>query len=180
MQDGRPARYVRANRLVGYQTVENGDWKLLIWDQTSNRPRMPQGTIGFRWANQDPGKWNLEPKDGLDGEQLDPQLSFHEQSDDFVQLEFDDFSAGQPVHRAVPIRKIETKNGRITVTTVFDLIMAQFGVPRRLPGDYPAAMTKMLLIRPPGKKNTAGSIAIRCCDLPGSGAATPKKPTART
>ena len=138
VQDGRPARYVRANRLAGYKSVENGDWKLLIWDQASNRPRMPQGTIGYRWASQDPGKWNLEPKDGLDGEQLDPQLSFHEQSDDFVQLEFDDFSAGQPVHRAVPIRRIETENGEITVTTVFDLIMAQFGVPRGLAGDYPA------------------------------------------
>src|SRR5512133_3705482 len=54
----RPGRYLRANQVAAYRDVENGDWKLLVWDEESRRPRMPGGTIGFRWAKQQPGQWN--------------------------------------------------------------------------------------------------------------------------
>ncbi|HEX9116347.1 MAG TPA: molybdopterin-dependent oxidoreductase, partial [Anaerolineae bacterium] len=133
----RPGRYVRANRLPGYRDVENGDWKLLIWDQVSGRPRMPGGTIGFRWAKQEPGKWNLDLHDPLTGDELRPELSFAETHADVVQVQFDDFAAGKTVLRGVPVREVETEAGRIRVATVFDLVMAQFGVSRGLPGDYP-------------------------------------------
>jgi nitrate reductase alpha subunit len=43
--------------------------------------------------------------------------------------------------RGVPVRYIETSNGRVPVTTVYDLIMAQYGVGRGLDGDYPADYT---------------------------------------
>ena len=39
----------------------------------------------------------------------------------------------------MPVRTIETDDGPITVTTVFDLMMAQFGVGRGLSGDYPTS-----------------------------------------
>ena len=68
IQDGQPGRCLRAGRLSEYQQVENGEWKLLVWDQLSGQPRMPGGTIGFRWAKEQTGRWNLELKDGLTGE----------------------------------------------------------------------------------------------------------------
>src|SRR3989337_1559786 len=132
----RPAKYLRANRLEAYAEVENGDWKLLVWDRTSGKARMPKGTIGFRWAKEDKGKWNLELKDGLTDEQLDPQLSFLEAYDQVLEVEFDDFPAGRSMKRGVPVRYIETSQGRVAVTTVFDLVMAQFSVPRGLAGEY--------------------------------------------
>lgn len=135
-EGGRPGRYLRANRLAKYQQSENGDWKLIVWDQTSGQPCMPQGTIGFRWAQQEKGKWNLELKEALSGEAIDPQLSFIGEYDELVELQFDDFAAGQVLHRSVPARYIETQQGQILTTTVFDLLMAQFGVDRGLPGDY--------------------------------------------
>ena len=52
-------------------------------------------------------------------------------------LEFSDFAAEATVSRGVPVRYVETLEGRVPVATVYDLLMAQFGVPRRLPGDYP-------------------------------------------
>ena len=137
LDGGRPGRYLRAKRLKEYADVENGDWKLLVWDETSGRPRMPRGTIGFRWAKQDKGRWNLEHKDGVTGEEIAPELSFLEKHDAVVKLEFDDFGEGQAVKRGVPIRRIKTTDGVVTVTTVFDLMMAQFGVDRALAGDYP-------------------------------------------
>jgi len=132
-----PGKYLRANTVNAYKNVENGDWKLLIWDENSKRARMPKGTLGFRWANKEPGKWNLEPKDGLNDEELDPALSFIESYDEIIEVEFDDFSSDTRNLRGVPVRYIETENGRKEVTTVFDLIMAQFGVSRGLAGDYP-------------------------------------------
>ena len=39
----------------------------------------------------------------------------------------------------MPVRYIETVDGRVAVTTGLDLLMAQYGVPRGLAGDYPAS-----------------------------------------
>jgi len=132
----RPGQYLRANRLAPYADQEHGDWKLLVWDKTSGRPRMPKGSIGFRWQTEK-GKWNLEMKDGATGEDLDPELSFLAQHDAVVQVAFDDFAGGQTLRRGVPVRTLQTSAGPITVTTVFDLLMAQFGVGRGLAGDTP-------------------------------------------
>ena len=134
----RPGRYLRANRLSAYQDAENGDWKLLVWDETSGRPRMPKGSLGFRWAKDDPGKWNLQMVDGADGSELQPELSFFGQHDALVELEFDDFAGGGVLRRQVPVRYIETENGRVAVATVFDLTLAQFGVKPTPPAPLPA------------------------------------------
>jgi len=135
LDGSKPGRYMRANTLDVYQDTENGDWKLLIWDRESGRPCMPKGTIGFRWANQDPGKWNLEMKDGLNDDSLTPEMSFVEIHDKVVQVEFDDFNNQCKISRPVPARTVMTADGEVLVTTVFDLIMAQFGVGRGLDGD---------------------------------------------
>ncbi|HUH98512.1 MAG TPA: nitrate reductase subunit alpha [Anaerolineales bacterium] len=137
--DGRrPGKYVRAGLLKEYREQENGDWKMLIWDKRSDRPRMPKGTIGYRWQTE-PGRWNLEMKDGATNEDLEPELSLIENHDAVEQIEFDDFASGGKNMRGVPVRTIETSKGRITVATVFDLTMAQFGVRRGLKGDYPGS-----------------------------------------
>jgi nitrate reductase / nitrite oxidoreductase, alpha subunit len=130
IEQGHPGRYLRANRLATYKDVENGDWKLLVWDKSSGAARSPNGTIGFRWAQEEKGKWNLELED------IDPELSFIDEYDEVVELKFDDFTSGETLLRGVPARYIETNEGRVLVTTVFDLIMAQFGVGRGLAGDY--------------------------------------------
>jgi nitrate reductase alpha subunit len=131
----RPAKYLRANLLEAYKDEENGDWKLLVWDEKSGQARMPKGTLGFRWQTEK-GKWNLEMKDGATGEELDPELSFLEKHDEVLQLEFDDFAGDTVSMRGVPVRTIETGEGKITVTTAFDLLMGQFGVDRSLEGEY--------------------------------------------
>ena len=63
---------------------------------------MPKGTIGFRWAQEDPGKWNLEMQDGVTGEPLYPALSFLEDYEEIVELEFDNFSADGVLKRSLP------------------------------------------------------------------------------
>ena len=129
-------RFVRANRLARYQGAENGDWKLMVFDELSGQVRMPLGSIGFRWQKQD-GQWNLQLKDGLDGLEIDPQLSLIAKREDVLQVSFLDFGGDRTVQRGVPVRYLETSEGPIPVTTVFDLLMAQFGVGRGLDGEYP-------------------------------------------
>lgn len=136
IRDGRPGRYLRANRLAEYADEENGDFKLLLWDEAQG-PRMPMGTLGFRWQKEK-GKWNLKLEDPKTGEPLNPRLTLLGVEDEVALVEFDDFASDQKLKRGVPVKYVTTKEGeKVAVATVFDLLMAQFGVGRGLPGDYP-------------------------------------------
>jgi nitrate reductase alpha subunit len=42
----RPGRMVRASQVAECRQVENGDWKYLVFDKNTDRPRMPQGSVG--------------------------------------------------------------------------------------------------------------------------------------
>jgi len=134
----RTAQLLRANRLARYQHVDNGDWKMLIFDANSGAPRMPKGQVGFRWGPEK-GKWNLTLEDGLDDSPIDPELSFLDRSDAVVQVAFDDFAGNATLLRGVPVRRIATTDGEVLVTTGFDLLMAQFGIGRGLEGAYPSS-----------------------------------------
>jgi len=132
----KAGQLLRAGRVEGYDGEENGDWKFLMWDAGDGRAKMPLGSVGHRWGEAQ-GKWNLELKDGVDGSAIDPELTFLDQNDGVLQVAFDDFAAGGSTHRGVPVRTIETADGPVRVATVFDLLMATYGVGRGLEGDYP-------------------------------------------
>ena len=138
----RPGQFLRADRLERYSAAEHGDWKLLMWDNAADAPRMPKGTVGFRWADQaeNKGKWNLLLEDGLDDTPIDPVLSFlGRDGAEVAQVAFHEFATGSLSLRGVPTRRVATADGGTAlVTTVYDLLFAQFGVGRGLPGDYPA------------------------------------------
>ncbi len=134
----RAGQLLRAGRMAPYQSIEHGEWKFLMWDAGTGGPKMPMGSSGFRWAAE-PGKWNLVLKDGLDGSDIDPVLTFLGDAVDTVPVEFDDFGAGGSVVRHVPIRRLATAGGEtVVVATIYDVLMAQYGVPRGLEGDYPS------------------------------------------
>ncbi len=138
---------LRASRLAAYAGEENGEWKFLVWDGGDRRPKMPMGSVGHRWG-QAKGKWNLVKKDGLDGSDIDPVLSFLREAEGagggadtrgVVSVRLDDFAAGKSLHRDVPVRRIALADGTTAVVaTVYDLLMAQYGVVRGLGGDYPS------------------------------------------
>ena len=141
-------RFVRASQLPRYQAVENAEWKCVVMDRNSGEPRLPRGSIGSRWQ-QKKGLWNLELKDETDDAEIAPQLTLlqrlKEHRDDRnnargareILVTFTDPASGRSYQRGVPVTQIETSSGPVTVTTVYDLLMAQFGVARGLSGDYP-------------------------------------------
>ncbi|MBK9215990.1 MAG: nitrate reductase subunit alpha [Chloracidobacterium sp.] len=129
-------RLVRANRLSRYKNEENGDWKFLVWDELSGSPRMPGGTVGQRWEKEG-GRWNLEFRDPANGDDILPQLSLIDEPDEATEVICREFGTDALFKRGVPTRTIDTEDGKVLVTTIYDLLMAQFGVDRGLGGDYP-------------------------------------------
>jgi nitrate reductase alpha subunit len=132
-----PGQLLRAGRVPGYEDVEHGAWKFLMWDARQQRPRMPLGSAGFRWGAEK-GKWNLQLKDGKDGGDIDPVLTFLGSGDGAVCARLHDFGEGRQVLREVPVKRLTLASGEVvTVATVYDLLMAQYGVARGLKGEYP-------------------------------------------
>ncbi len=136
----KQGRLVRAKELAQYKDIENGDWKFLNIDEDNGKFIVPKGSSGFRW-DKDGGKWNMKLEDGVTDDSYNPLLTLMNNSDEVLQVEFTEFGLDNKRQRGVPVKYIETENGRIPVTTVYDLVMAQYGVDRGLGGDYPTDYT---------------------------------------
>ncbi|TNC20487.1 nitrate reductase subunit alpha [Amycolatopsis alkalitolerans] len=123
-----PGKFLTAEDLG--DTGENAAFKTVLLDSAGN-PVVPGGSLGFRYGEQGEGRWNLDLGD------VDPLLSVLGGEAAEVELpRFDtpDGAAGT-LRRGVPVRRI----GGHLVTTVFDLLLAQYGVRRDgLPGVWPA------------------------------------------
>jgi nitrate reductase alpha subunit len=130
-----PGRMLPAGQVGRYAAEENGDFKFLVWDETSDAPRMPRGSLGFRWQHEK-GQWNLEMKDGVDGAPIAPRLTFLDKHDALAPVAFHDAASGAEARRSVPVRHVETARGRVAVATVQDLLFARYGVSRGLSGAY--------------------------------------------
>jgi len=133
----RPGPLLRAGEVERYRDQEHGAWKFLVFDRISGELRMLGGSVGHRWGREK-GHWNLCLRDPADGSEVEPQITLLETADEVLPCECWEYGQGRVAWRGVPVRWIETSAGRVPVTTVYDLLLAQFGVGRGLAGDYPA------------------------------------------
>jgi nitrate reductase alpha subunit len=128
-----PDRLLRASDLEGAGgEPEHAEWKPVMIDERTGTPVVPNGSVGHRYG--EPGRWNLR----LDG--IEPRLSVLEHSDERVVISLPRFDIGEGEHGSVVRRGVPAAHvaGHL-VTTVLDLVLAQYGVPRDgLPGDWPA------------------------------------------
>jgi nitrate reductase alpha subunit len=114
-------------------TEENAQFKTVVVDAATGQTVVPNGSLGFRFGDAGVGKWNLDLGD------VRPQLSLlgtdGAEPVEILLPRFDEPSgAGALMRRGVVARRI---GGRL-VTTVFDLLLANYGVGRDgLPGDWP-------------------------------------------
>jgi len=133
----RPGRFFRANQVAKYADEDLGDWKFLVFDEETKDLKLPKGTLGHRWQEKQ-GQWNLELEDGKDGSPINPTLTLLNDKDDVLQVEFVEFGIDKKYKRGVPVKYITNNEGKkVAVTTVYDLLMSQYGVSRGLEGDYP-------------------------------------------
>jgi len=132
----KPGRLLRAGELAQFKDVENGDWKFVNIDEKSGAFVVPKGAMGHRWSKE-AGKWNMKPENSIDDQPYDPLLTLLEKNDGVLSTEFTEFGMDRKALRGVPVKYVETVHGKLAVATVYDLIMAQYGVGRGLPGEYP-------------------------------------------
>ncbi|NJP94262.1 nitrate reductase subunit alpha [Nonomuraea sp. FMUSA5-5] len=125
-----PRRFLTAADLA--EQSENAQFKTVFLDERTGEPVVPNGSLGFRWGEKGEGRWNLD----LDG--AVPILTLHGRRAVEVDLpRFDEGATegGSSMRRGVPVTEVGGK----LVTTVFDLLMAQYGVARDgLPGEWAA------------------------------------------
>ncbi|MBD3610642.1 MAG: nitrate reductase subunit alpha [Gammaproteobacteria bacterium] len=110
----------------------NPEWKTIVYDTSSKSFVAPNGSIGFRWGEE--GRWNLLPKNSVNQQEIDAELSAIGNSDEVVDVAFPHFveSEGELLMRKIPVRKVQTKDGEVLVASVFDLQVAQYGIDRGL------------------------------------------------
>src|ERR671917_323529 len=121
-----PGKFLTAADLG--DTGEGALSKTVLLDGGSGEPVVPNGSLGHRFTGSGEGHWNLD----LHG--VDPLLSMH--GDGGGELHLPRFDTAEPgvLRRGVPTRTVAGK----LVTTVFDLLLTQYGVHRPgLPGTWP-------------------------------------------
>ncbi len=152
-RDGRyvPDRFVRATDFSDkLAQANNPDWKTVAFDEASGKVVVPNGSIGFRWGQSD-GKWNLEEKEA-GGEEAKLRLSLIERPDQVAPVAFpyfggivtENFTHNQQqgndvLLRNVPVKKLQLAEGECLVASVFDLLLANYGIDRGLGGEHVAA-----------------------------------------
>ncbi|MBW3496760.1 nitrate reductase subunit alpha [Bacillus sp. FDAARGOS_1420] len=132
----RSDRFLRASDFSNQH--ELGEWKTVVWDDNTNGFSVPNGSQGSRWDKGN--KWNLDLKNE-DGIEINPKLSFLNEAEEIAMVEFPHFAEkeGGIVERGVPVKHIKDKYGNdLTITTVYDLMLAHTGINRGLKGDYPS------------------------------------------
>ncbi|OBB62171.1 nitrate reductase subunit alpha [Mycobacterium sp. 852013-51886_SCH5428379] len=112
--------------------VENAPFKPVLLDGRTGDVAVPHGSLGFRYGDDGAGKWNL------DLGEITPALTVATDGGEVTGIALPRFDTidghGETLQRGVPVRRV----GDHLVCTVFDLMLAQYGVARPgLPGDWP-------------------------------------------
>jgi len=149
-QDGRlvAGRLLRASDFEGaLGETNNPDWKTVAYAE-DGRLVAPLGSIGHRWGEQ--GRWNLEEKDA-EGREQRLVLSAIDGHDEVATVAFPYFGNAEHdhftgtdhadlLHRAVPARRLTLADGSsVLAASVFDLMVANYGIDRGLGGGDVAA-----------------------------------------
>ncbi|WP_070121362.1 nitrate reductase subunit alpha [Bacillus marinisedimentorum] len=129
-------RFLRASDLS--IDTEKAEWKTVVFDEDAGQYAVPNGSIGHRWDGEK--NWNLLKADKVNNlDMISPALTMQGHEDAIEQVCIAEFDAddNRVLKRDIPVKKVDTGEGEVYVTTVFDMMCAQMGVNRSLNGDNP-------------------------------------------
>ena len=139
----RRAAAARQPRSTATRTSRTATGSCSSSTQTADEPRMPQGSVGFRWEDEPTGQVEPQARGRRSTTRRStPSSTFLGTAGaEIAQVAFHEFAADETRLRGVPVRRRARPptDARSPVATVFDLLMAQFGVGRGLAGDYPTS-----------------------------------------
>ncbi|MFC5814800.1 nitrate reductase subunit alpha [Nonomuraea harbinensis] len=132
LREREPGQYVPDKFLTAADLGQEGKeaaFSTAVWDADAGEVAVPNGSLGFRFSEQGQGRWNL------DLGEVSPALTMLDTGESVpVGLPRFDGAESGVLERGVPVRRV----GDHLVTTVFDLLLAQYGVRRGgLPGRWP-------------------------------------------
>ena len=138
-----PGRMLRASDLLdGLGETNNPEWKTVACTADGELVA-PNGSIGFRWGEK--GKWNLEPL--ADGKTVELTLSLLDIRDSVASVAFPYFGGNENPHfrsvpqapvtlHPLPVKQLTLASGESgLVVSVYDLILANYGLDRGLNDD---------------------------------------------
>ncbi|MBO3663911.1 nitrate reductase subunit alpha [Microbacterium stercoris] len=156
-----PGTFLTSADLGG--ATDEDRWKTVVLDEATGEPRVPNGSMGFRYADSGEGRWNL----GLEG--VVPALTIADlpaaSATEDVEVLFPRFDSpdgsGGILRRGVPATRVA---GRL-VTTVLDLMLAQYGVARPgLPGVWPTGYDDASVPYTPAWQEEITGVPTQACE----------------
>jgi len=131
-----PGRFLVADDLGGLGN--NMEWKTVVYDDNTGSLAVPKGSLGYRWGEE--GTWNLRMETAEDNKPIAPRLSLLGVHQEVlpVSLPFFDNDGAHVMEQMIPVRAIECNGTTRLVTTVYDLVLAKYGVDRGLGDKSPA------------------------------------------
>ena len=139
-----PGRYLRASDISKFMKEKNSEWKVVVYDDNSKDYSIPNGSVGSRWDGSK--LWNLKKKDN-GNKDISPRLTFISNYDEVLSIGFPYYASSNYSHdhfnttihddilcRNVPVKKINIGGKFLFVATVFDLLVANYGIDRGLGG----------------------------------------------
>ncbi|HSO17652.1 MAG TPA: nitrate reductase subunit alpha, partial [Arthrobacter sp.] len=153
-----PSKFLTAQDIPAESLAEDAAFRTVLFDKKAGRPAVPNGSMGFRYSGSGEGKWNLD----LEG--IEPALSLREVSGASAEILLPCFEeadgTGSVLRRGVPVIEVEGE----LVTTVFDLMLAQYGVGRDgLPGEWASGYEDAATPYTPAWQEEITSVPAQAC-----------------
>ncbi|WP_333811576.1 nitrate reductase subunit alpha [Timonella senegalensis] len=169
-EDGnyRLGKFLMASDLTSTEpagaTGERADFRPMYLDSVTGQLTVPNGTLADRWTPEGEGRWNLD----LDGQ--DPVLTllgenYQGVAARGVQVVLPRFDEGATEGGSTMVRGVPTieVDGHV-VTTVLDLLMANYGVGRDgLPGEWPTDFEDASVVGTPGWQAELTGVSAEQC-----------------
>ncbi|GAB3523283.1 nitrate reductase subunit alpha [Arthrobacter monumenti] len=154
-----PSKFLTSADMESEPGSEDDAFKTVLFDQKTGRAVVPNGSMGYRYNDSGIGKWNL------DLGAADPALSMIDtgstETAEILLPAFDDPAGeGTIQRRGVPVREVD---GHL-VTTVFDVMLAQYGVGRPgLPGEWASGYDDVDTPYTPAWQEQITSVPAKAC-----------------
>ncbi|GAB3060158.1 nitrate reductase subunit alpha [Virgibacillus ainsalahensis] len=134
----------------------NNEWKPAMYNKNIDAFSIPQGTMGSRWDTS--GKWNLHLIDENTNEAIEPVLSFLGMEDEIVMVNmpYFDEKTKKVLPRAVPVKKIKMNGETEYITSVYDLMLANYGIDRGIGGEVAASYDEIAPFSPAWQEQISG------------------------
>ena len=82
-----PGKFLTSADLPELAGSEDAEWKTVLLDEVTDKPVVPNGSMGFRYSESGKGKWNLELGD------VKPRLSLYESGGESAEVQLPCFEA---------------------------------------------------------------------------------------